>query len=52
MQDLVWADFDEDGDLVISWRDRRNGDEGTYETASEIWAAFRDKDELVFSPNF
>ncbi|WP_245593081.1 T9SS type A sorting domain-containing protein [Crocinitomix catalasitica] len=52
MQDLLWADFDEDGDLIVSWRDRRNGRSGTYETSSEIWAAFRDKDALAFSPNF
>jgi hypothetical protein len=52
MQDLLWADFDQDGDLVISWRDRRNGASGTYETSSEIWAAVRHNDSSQFQPNF
>jgi len=52
MQDLLWADFDTDGDLVISWRDRRNGTNETYETASEIWAAFRPNGATAFEPNF
>ena len=52
MQDLVWADFDSDGDLVVAWRDRRNGTDSTYTTASEIYAAFRNKDSTNFSPNF
>ncbi len=52
MQDLVWADFDHDGDLVVSWRDRRNGTDSTYTTSSEIMAAVRDKDSTSFSANF
>ncbi len=52
MQDLLWADFDTDGDLIISWRDRRNGMDSTYQTQSEIWASYRDKDSLQFEPNF
>ncbi|MEM7039706.1 MAG: exo-alpha-sialidase, partial [Bacteroidota bacterium] len=52
MQDLLWGDFDVDGDLVIAWRDRRNGNDSTYQTDSEIWAAFRDKDSTNFAPNF
>lgn len=52
MQDLVWADFDEDGDLIVAWRDRRNASGSTYETESEIWAAYRHKDSLSFGPNF
>lgn len=52
MQDLLWADFDNDGDLVISWRDRRNGTDSTYTTAAEIWAAVRLKDSNDFSANF
>lgn len=52
MQDLVWADFDTNGDLVVSWRDRRNGNANTYETASEIWAAFLPAGSTAFETNF
>lgn len=52
MQDLIWGDFDDDGDIVISWRDRRNGTDSTYQTASEIWATYRDNSTMQFSPNF
>ena len=52
MQDLIWGDFDTDGDLIISWRDRRNATGNGYATASEFYAAFRDKDSAVFSANF
>lgn len=52
MQDLLWADFDTDGDLVVSWRDRRNADDSTYTTSSEIWGAFRSVDSTDFSANF
>lgn len=52
MQDLVWADFDDDGDLIVAWRDRRNATDSTYETSSEIWGAVRWKDSTNFSSNF
>jgi hypothetical protein len=52
MQDLIWADFDLDGDLIVTWRDRRNAPDSTYTTSSEIWGAFRHKDSLNFAPNF
>ncbi|NOZ35993.1 MAG: T9SS type A sorting domain-containing protein [Chlorobi bacterium] len=52
IQDLLWADFDNNGNLVVSWRDRRNGTDTTYTTASEIWGTFRRKDSLNFSQNF
>lgn len=52
MQDLIWGDFDSDGDLIVSWRDRRNGTDSTYQTDSEIWAAFREKNATQFNPNF
>ena len=52
MQDLIWADFDTDGDLVVSWRDRRNASDSTYTTSSEIWAAVRHKDSTNFYQNF
>ena len=34
MQDLVWADFDLDGDLVVTWRHRRNSSANGYQTES------------------
>lgn len=52
MQDLIWADFDNDGDLAVSWRDRRNAGDSTYTTETEIWGAIRDKDSSNFTPNF
>lgn len=52
MQDLIWADFDSDGDLAISWRDRRNAPGIGYNKASEFYAVFRDKDSVNFSSNF
>lgn len=52
MQDLVWGDFDEDGDLVITWRDRRNSQDSSFASASEIWAAVRPQGSPGFSPNF
>ena len=36
IQDLVWSDYDTDGDLAVCWRDRRNGVPGTYQSPSEI----------------
>ena len=52
MQDLMWADFDNDGDLVVTWRDRRNAPDSTYTTDSEIYGAVRWKDSTNFSSNF
>jgi hypothetical protein len=52
MQDLIWADFDVDGDLVVTWRDRRNASASTFSTSSEIWCAVRHKDSISFNPNF
>ncbi|MEM0995798.1 MAG: T9SS type A sorting domain-containing protein [Bacteroidota bacterium] len=52
LQDLVWADFDRDGDLIVTWRDRRSGNGSGYAQASEIWGAVRWKDSTNFAPNF
>ncbi len=51
-QDLVWGGFDDDGDLVVTWRDRRNAAGTGYQVDSEIWASVWWKDSLSFSPNF
>lgn len=52
LQDLVWADFDNDGDLAVCWRDRRNAGAVGYQVASEIWGAIRYKDSTQFSQDF
>ncbi|NOX45771.1 MAG: T9SS type A sorting domain-containing protein [Chlorobi bacterium] len=52
MQDLLWADFDFDGDFVVSWRDRRNSPDTGYITSYEIWGAFREAGSNGFQPNF
>lgn len=52
MQDMLWADFDSDGDLIITWRDRRNAPGNGFARASEFYAAFRAHDSINFSPNF
>lgn len=52
IQDLVWCDFDTDGDLIVGWRDRRNGSNNTYATESEIWGAVKWNDSTNFSANF
>ena len=52
VQDMVWADFNSSGDLLITWRDRRNAPDTGYATSSEFWAAVKWKDSIGFSPNF
>lgn len=52
MQDLIWGDFDTDGGLIVSWRDRRNGTANTFQSSSEIWATYRSSGASSFAPNF
>ena len=52
MQDLVWADFDTNGDLAITWRDRRNSSGPGYARATEIYGTFRANGSASFTPNF
>ncbi len=52
MQDLAWANFDEHGNIIAAWRDRRNGSGTGYEQPSEIWGAIKWKDSARFSANF
>lgn len=52
MQDMVWADFDDNGALLIAWRDRRNAPGTGYATASEFYAAYRPKGSPNFKSNF
>ncbi|CAG5083195.1 T9SS type A sorting domain-containing protein [Parvicella tangerina] len=48
LQDLVWGDFNADGDLVITWRDRRVSGNAGYEQPTEIFAGVRLKDTASF----
>lgn len=52
LQDLVWADFDLDGDLAVCWRDRRNTASTGYAVPTEIYCAVRYKDSTNFSLDF
>lgn len=52
MQDLVWGDFDSDGDLAVCWRDRRNAVDTGYAVSSEIWGVVKGHDSLSFGANF
>jgi hypothetical protein len=55
IQDLIWADYDTDGDLAVCWRDRRNGIAGTYSSASQIFCRIQNNQawgaEFTISPN-
>ena len=51
MQVLVWGEFNEQGDVVVCWRDRRNGGAG-YDVPTEIMGATRFSDSTNFSSNF
>ncbi len=50
MQDLAWGSFNEKGDFVAVWRDRRNGTDG-YQSDFDIYCAFKYKDSADFSAN-
>lgn len=52
MQDLVWANFNEDGDFVVSWRDRRVSNQPGYSNNSEMMGAVKRSDSTSFSENF
>ncbi len=52
MQDLIWAAFDTDGDLVATWRDRRNAPDTGYAASYEIYGSVRLKNSTTFSANF
>ncbi len=52
MQDMVWANFNRNGDLAVCWRDRRDAPDSSYRTSSAIWGAVKQKDSNEFSANF
>ncbi len=50
MQDLIWAAYNANGDLLITWRDRNAGGVSGYATDTEILGSIRRKGETVFGP--
>lgn len=52
VQDLIWGDFNELGNLVITWRDRRNAPNDGYEQASEIYAATKQYGSVTFGTDY
>jgi hypothetical protein len=52
LQDMLWASFDKDGDLLVTWRDRRNGANNTYKTSYEFFAAVKPSGSSLFNANF
>ncbi len=52
MQDMIWGAFNEKGDYLATWRDRRKGFNETYINPYEFWAAVKYKDSISFSENF
>ncbi|MFM7595782.1 MAG: T9SS type A sorting domain-containing protein [Flavobacteriales bacterium] len=52
VQDLLWGDFNASGDLVITWRDRRNASSDGYGQASEIYAATKPFGALTVGPDY
>ena len=41
IQDLIWADYDSDGDLGVCWRDRRNSNTAGYSSSSQIFCRIK-----------
>ncbi len=52
MQDMIWADFDQDGDIAVAWRDRRNGNSGSFKNDFEVFGAIKQKGEDGYNRNF
>lgn len=52
LQDMVWAGFNEEGDLAVCWRDRRNASTSGYSTETEIYGVLRYKDSTNFEQDF
>lgn len=54
IQDLVWADYDTDGDLGVCWRDRRAGLPNNYQTTTQIYCRIQHngnwEDEFIITP--
>ncbi len=52
VQDLAWGSYNEDGDLVVTWRDRRDASGSGYEQDYKIYGAISTDNGQTFGPNF
>jgi len=52
LQDMLWPTFSADGKLAVVWRDRRNGKDTGYASATDTYYAFSTDGGLTFSKNF
>ncbi|MGQ0829088.1 MAG: T9SS type A sorting domain-containing protein [Bacteroidota bacterium] len=50
-QDMVWASYSNTGNLLVSWRDRRNGAGSSFYQASDIYCAVSINNGLSFQSN-
>jgi hypothetical protein len=51
-QDLAWADYNEDGELLVTWRDRRMASDSGYKTEHRIYGAISTDNGATWSGNF
>ncbi len=50
-QDMPWADYNESGDLLVTWRDRRNGSGTGFQQPFETFAAVSHNNATSFTGN-
>lgn len=50
-QDLVWVNYAANGDLLLTWRDRRNGTGSGFYQPSDTYAAVSRDNGMTFEPN-
>jgi len=50
-QDMPWADYNDSGDLLVTWRDRRNGSGTGFQQPFETFAAVSHNNAASFTGN-
>jgi hypothetical protein len=50
-QDMVWASYDRNNKLVVTWRDRRNGSGTGFYQSSDTYCAVSTDNGITFQPN-
>ena len=50
-QDMPWADYNDNGDLLVTWRDRRNGSGTGFQQPFETFAAVSHNNATSFTGN-